>query len=75
MNIAVLISIWAAGTSSVNLNNYFMTEPLAFLKTNRDVIAELSADGQNFKEWGYSSHHSMHRENFIRVNKSTDAHS
>ena len=27
-----------------------------------DVFTELRADGQNFMEWGYSSHHSMHRE-------------
>ena len=39
MNIAVFISIWTAGISSVDLNNHFMAEPLAFLKTNPDVIA------------------------------------
>ena len=39
MNIAVFVTIWSAGMSSADLNDHFMAKPLAFLKTNPNVIA------------------------------------
>ncbi len=39
MNISVFVTIWIAGMSSMNLNNYFLDAPLAFLKSNPDILA------------------------------------
>ncbi len=39
MNISVFVTIWIAGMSSMNLNNHFLEAPLAFLKSNSDILA------------------------------------